>query len=446
MAERREAGAPADELVPAILHVDMDAFFAAVEILDDPALAGRPVVVGGTGRRGVVASCSYEARAFGVRSAMPMARARQLCPTAVVIAGRYERYVEMSGRLRRLLLAITPLVEPIGLDEAFLDVTGARRLLGPAAKIAHSLRAMVAAELDLTCSIGVGRSKLIAKLASRAAKPNARRSSPQPGPGVVIVGPEGELGFLHPLPVEALWGVGPATARRLHELGLPAVGDLARVPERVLVSRFGEAQGRQLAQLAAARDDSPVEPDRPTKSVSHEETFGRDLHLEADLARHTARMAEAVAEHLRTSGLAARTVTVKVRFGDFSTLTRSHTLPFAVDTAAALGAVASALAESVDPSAGVRLLGVSASGLQAAGRAQQLSFDLGSSSASAAEPPGTGAPAVELQASWRELAAAIDAIRRRFGVDAVGAAVFLGDEGLALPRRHGAQWGPTREG
>ena len=233
---------------------------------------------------------------------------------------------------------------------------------------------------------------------------------------------------------------------RLHELGLPTVGDLARVPERVLIGRFGEAQGRHLAELAAARDDSPVEPDRPTKSVSHEETFGRDLHLETELAAHTARMAEAVAGHLRTSGLAARTVTVKVRFGDFSTLTRSHTLPFAIDAAAALGAVAGALAEAVDPSVGVRLLGVSASGLQAADRAQQLSFDLGPASAAGAETPPPGSPAVELQASWRELSAALDAIRRRFGADAVGAAAFLGDEGLAVPRRHGAQWGPSTEG
>jgi DNA polymerase IV len=353
----------------------MDAFFASVEVLDDPSLAGLPVVVGGAGARGVVASCTYQARVFGVRSAMPSMRARQLCPHAVFLPGRHGRYAEVSGQLHRILSDITPLVEPIGLDEAFLDVAGAVRMLGGPETIARRLRQRVRDDLSLECAVGVVRSKMIAKLASRAAKPRVSRSGLEPGRGVVLVEPDVELDFLHGHLVEALWGVGPATAARLHELGIRTVGELAAVPVETLVRRVGKASGLHLGALARGEDPSPVTPDRPAKSIGHEETFSRDVADPAELERHVLRMAESVATMLRGSGCAARTVTVKVKFGDLSLQSRSRTLGRPITTGGALGQVASVLLSALDPGEGVRLLGVSASGLVAAG-AEQLSFDL----------------------------------------------------------------------
>ena len=429
---------------PGILHVDMDAFFAAVEVLDDPALRGKPVIVGGAGGRGVVASCTYEARAFGVRSAMPSVRARQLCPGAIFVGGRYSRYAEKSAELREVLERFTPVVEPIGLDEAFLDVRGARRLLGPAEGIARDIRAAVADTLELDCSVGVGRTKMLAKLASRAAKPRADRRGTRPGPGVVVVWPGEEEAFLGPLPVEALWGVGPATARRLHELGLRTVGQLAALPDSVLVRQLGRAHGSHLVALAHGHDDDPVVPDRAAKSVGHEETFSTDHRDPAVLARHAVRMAESVADHLRSQGLAARTISVKVKFADFSLLTRSHTMPAAIDTAHALAAVAGALLETVDPAPGVRLIGVSASGLGPTPQSQQLSLSLDGEPAT--EPghlgPTTSNEAARLQASWHEVDMAVDAIRGRFGTGAVGTAAMVGEQGIVVPRRREAPWGP----
>lgn len=454
MAERRATGGGAG-LVPAILHVDMDAFFAAVEVLDDPSLAGKPVIVGGKGSRGVVASCSYEARAFGVRSAMPSVRARRLCPQALFVDGHYSRYAEMSGKLREVLLSATPLVEPIGLDEAFLDVTGSRRLLGDPVTIARRIRDQVRRELSLGCSVGVGRSKLVAKLASRAAKPVASHQGTRPGRGVVVVEEHEELSFLHPMPVEALWGVGPATAKRLHDLGVRTVGDLASLPEDAVVRRLGTAQGRHLTALARGDDPEPVVPDRPAKSLGHEETFARDIDDRATLERHVVRMAESVALHLRDGGIAGRTVTVKVKFSDFSLVTRSHTLPVAVDTAGAVAVVVSALLEGVDLGPGVRLLGVSVSGLQPVAGSSQLAFELGASGSpdgpdAAAGSEGTagdrdadGRRAVRLQSSWREVTAAVDAIRARFGRESLGTASMVGESGIAVPTRRQSPWGPA---
>ena len=303
---------------------------------------------------------------------MPASSAASL----VVLDGRYPRYEEVSRDLRAILCDITPIVEPIGLDEAFLDVTGGLHLLGAPEDIGSEIRRRVRTELSLDCSVGIGRSKLIAKLASRAAKPRAQRQGTHVGSGVVAIEAHEELNFLHPLPVRALWGVGPATAERLHSLGVETVGELARVPRGVLERRFGPAQGSHLADLSMGHDTSPVVPDREAKSIGNEETFARDIDDLADLRRRAAVMADVVAAQLRKHELAARTVSVKIRFGDFSSVTRSHTVAVALDTGPALGAVCDALLESLDVSPGVRLLGVSASGLTAAGGARQLSFDL----------------------------------------------------------------------
>jgi len=413
----------------------MDAFFASVEVLDDPSLAGKPVIVGGAGARGVVASCTYEARAYGVHSAMPSVRARQLCPEAIFLSGRHGRYAEVSAELHKVLADITPMVEPIGLDEAFVDVAGAVRLLGPPAQIAHGLRRRVRDQLHLDCAVGIGRSKMIAKLASRAAKPRASRAGLEPGPGVFLVEPADELEFLHGHVVEALWGVGPATAQRLHDLGVRTVGDLAALPVDTVVRRLGKASGSHLAALARGEDPDPVNPNRPNKSIGHEETFSQDLVDPHELERHVLRMADSVATMLRGAASAARTITVKIKFKDLSLVSRSHTMERPIATGGAIGQVAAALLAGVDPGEGIRLLGVSASGL-AAGGVDQLSFDLGdglhvdNESATAREQ------------SWQEATAAIDAIRGRFGRSAVGTASMVTEEGVQVPARRDAPWGP----
>jgi DNA polymerase-4 len=410
---------------PSILHVDMDAFYAAVEILEDPSLAGKPVIVGGTGNRGVVAACSYEARIFGVHSAMPSVRARRLCPNAVFLHGRFDRYGEYSRRLHEILLSFTPVVEGIALDEAFLDVEGARRLLGEPQDLALELRRRIADELRLTASVGAGTSKLVAKLASEAAKPRVTRQGVQPGSGVWVVAPGEELAFLHPHPVQALWGVGPATLKRLQRFGVRTVGDLAALPEATVVHALGEAQGRHLHALSWGRDDRPVEPDRAAKSIGHEETYAHDHYETEVLKREAVRMAEAVAARLRELGQAGRTVTVKVKFADFQLITRSRTLPEPVDTGTAVAVIACELLDQVDPTPGVRLLGVSASNL-APKQAQQLSLD----------------DAVPLR---DEATRAVDEVRQRFGADAVGPASLVGEGGLRMKRRGEQQWGPDAD-
>jgi len=403
----------------------MDAFYAAVEILENPTLAGKPVIVGGTGNRGVVAACSYEARIFGVHSAMPSVRARRLCPGAVFLPGRFDRYAEYSRRLHEILLSFTPLVERIALDEAFLDVAGARRLLGPAESMAVDIRRRIGDELGLTASVGAATSKLIAKLASEAAKPRVTGGGVQPGPGVRVVAPGDELTFLHAHPVQALWGVGPATLKRLQRFGVRTVGDLAALPEATVVHTLGEAQGRHLYALAWARDDRPVEPDRATKSIGHEETYAHDLYELEELRREAVRMADSVATRLRELGQAGRTVTLKVKFADFQAITRSRTLAEPVDTGVAVAAIASELVDQVDPTPGVRLLGVSASNLAAKGP-QQLSLD-------------------DAGPLWDEATRAVDEVRQRFGADALGPASLVGEGGFRMKRRGDQQWGPGGE-
>jgi DNA polymerase IV len=406
-----------------ILHVDMDAFFVSVELLRHPELRGRPVVVGGTGSRGVVAAASYEARAYGVFSAMPSAQARKLCPEAVFLPGDHGHYGEVSGRVMDIFRSVTPLVEPISLDEAFLDVTGARRLLGDGATIGRELRRRVEEQEGLTCSVGVAATKMVAKLASEAAKPRATPAGPEPGEGVRVVAPGEEDDFLRPLPARSLWGVGPATLAKLERLGVRTVGDIADLPEPALVGALGQANGRHLSLLARGIDPRPVEPDQKVKSIGHEETFARDHHDATALGREAVRMADAVAWRLRRVGMAARTVSIKVRFGDFRTITRSTTLPTPVDEGPIVAQHALALLAGVDPAPGVRLLGVTVSGLlEGAGR--QLSFD------DAAGP------------SWQDASGAVDAIRERFGTGAIGPAAAVGRDGLRVKRRGDGQWGP----
>ena len=413
----------------------MDAFFASVEVLDDPSLAGKPVIVGGAGARGVVASCTYEARVYGVHSAMPSVRARQLCPEAIFLSGRHGRYAEVSGELHKILADVTPMVEPIGLDEAFVDVAGAVRLLGAPDHIARGLRRRVHDDLHLECAVGIGRSKMIAKLASRAAKPRASRTGLVPGPGVYLVEPADELEFLHGHDVEALWGVGPATAKRLHDLGVRTVGDLAALPLDTVVRRLGKASGAHLAALARGEDPDPVNPNRPNKSIGHEETFSQDLVDRQELERHVLRMAESVATMLRGASSSARTITVKIKFKDLSLQSRSHTMERPIVTGRAIGQVAAALLSGVDPADGIRLLGVSASGLSPGG-VDQLSFDLGDG----LDEDNESATAREQ--SWQDVTSAVDAIRERFGREAVGSASMVTEDGVQVPARRDAPWGP----
>jgi DNA polymerase-4 len=413
-----------------ILHVDMDSFYASVEVLLDPSLAGKPVIVGGSGNRGVVASCNYEARAFGVHSAMPSVRARRLCPHAVFVHGQFDTYIDFSRRINVIFRTFTPLVEGISLDEAFLDVTGAHRLFGSAAEIAHAVRRRVRDEVGLGCGVGVGASKFIAKLASKAAKPTAARTGTIPGRGVVVVDPGEELAFLHPLPVRAIWGVGPATQKRLDRFGIVTVADLAAIPVGTLISALGKAQGQHLHDLAWARDERPVVAEVKAKSVGHEETYATDLHDHVALAREAVRMGDAVGSRLRKAGVEGRTVTIKVRFHDFNTITRSVTLPAPTATAQVLATVAKDLLQGVDPGPGVRLFGLSVSKLTPAAD-EQLTLD-----AATNDTPG----------AWDDASRAVDAIRERFGDAAVGPAALIADDGLHLKREGDTQWGPRDRG
>ena len=414
-----------------ILHVDMDAFFVACEVRRNPELAGKAVIVGGTGNRGVVAAASYEARRFGVRSAMPSTRARRLCPHAIVLPGDHELYAEVSREVHDVFHSVTPIVEPISLDEAFLDVSGARRLLGGGRAIAELIRQRIDERLGLACSVGVAPNKFLAKLASEAAKPTATPHRVLAGHGVVVVSPGEELAFLHPLPVQAMWGVGPVTLERLRRLGVTSVGELAALPVDAIVASVGRAAGAHLAALARGVDDRPVVAERDTKSIGHEETFAHDMHERAEIDREVVRLADAVASRLRANGLAGRTVTMKVRFGDFHTITRSVTLADHADTGPVLIAAARGVLETVDPAPGVRLLGLSVSALSAH-PSRQLSLD-----GVAVEPGGT---------EWDDASRTVDEIRRRFGDRSIGPAALVHDATLRTLRRGAQQWGPNDEG
>jgi DNA polymerase-4 len=418
-----------------VLHVDMDCFFAAVEALDDPSLTGRPVIVGGTGTRGVVASCSYEARATGVCSAMPMTEARRRCPGAVVIQGRHDRYGEVSRQLHDVLRTFTPVIEPIAFDEAFLDVSGSHSLFGPSRAIAWSIRSRVREELALDCSVGVARSKLIAKLASREAKPRATPGGRVAGAGVVVITATEELPWLHPRSVSDLWGVGPRTTERLGRYGIRTIGDLAFLDEASLVRLVGRAAGRQLYRLARAEDRRPVVADRAVKSIGHEETFGTDRYDFDSLHTELVRLADSVGGRLRSAGVVGRTVTLKVRFGDFTTITRSHSLSSPLQSSAEIGEISSALLAGVELSRGVRLIGITVSSLETGGAAPGRQLELLALDSAGQQD--------DRHRALGEVDAAVDAIRKRYGTSAVGSAAVVGSGGVRVKALGDTAWGPA---
>lgn len=409
-----------------ILHVDMDAFFASVELVRRPELRGTPVIVGGDGQRGVVAAASYEARVYGIHSAMASERARRLCPDAVFLPGDHAHYAEVSRRVMAIFASFTPLVEPLSLDEAFLDVGGARRLHGTPVEIARQIRRQVYEQEQLTCSVGVAPNKFLAKLATEQAKPTPSPAGPVLGRGVHVIDAAEVQGFLDALPIRAIWGVGPATEARLDRLGVATVAELRRLPVETLVSALGKAHGRHLHDLARGIDARRVEPHSEAKSVSHEETFPVDLFDMRRLEVEAVRMADAVGKRLRTAQRRGRTVTVKLRFGDFRTITRNATLAAATDSGTTIGREAKRLLAEIDPTPGVRLLGVGVTGITKGAEGEQLSFD----------DVAASAP------DWSDAEQAIDAIRDRFGEGVIGPASALRGGELRVKRSGDQQWGP----
>jgi DNA polymerase IV len=350
------SGPPGDDAGCPILHVDMDAFYASVELIDRPELRGTPVIVGG-GSRAVVLSATYEARAYGVHSAMPMTRARRLCPQATVVEPTHGRYSLVSAGVMEIFRSVTPLVEPLSLDEAFLDVSGAMRRLGSPTQIGALIRDRVADEQRITCSVGVASTKFVAKLASTRAKPD----------GLLVVPAGGVVAFLHPLPVAALWGVGEKTEKELVRLGLHTVGDIANTPRATLVRALGQASGAHLHALSWGRDERTVVAHEPDKSIGAEETFARDVDDPDVVRRELLRLCERTAARLRDGGMVGRTISIKVRFADFTTITRSRTLRDPTDVAAEVFATARGLFDALGlDRARLRLIGVRVEGLAVA--------------------------------------------------------------------------------
>jgi DNA polymerase-4 len=374
-----------------IMHVDMDAFFVSVELRYRPDLRGRPVIVGFPAERSVVLSASYEARRFGVKSAMPMAVAHRLCPQAVIIEPRHKLYYEVSGQLMGIFESITELVEPLSVDEAFLDVGGAIRRLGSPSDIGQLIRRRVASELGITASVGIAASKFVAKIASTRCKPD----------GLLLIRPEQTVPYLHSLPVNALWGVGGKTAEVLARMGIRTVADVAATPVSSLKKVLG-ATGEHVHRLSWGIDSRTVTPVRVEKSIGAEETFASDTADDALLHRELLRLSHRTAERLRASGLVARTVALKLRYADFSTVTRSRTVHTPLDSAQLIYAVAIQLLESLGSRPlMVRLVGVRAEQLEAAAQTSlQLSLD-------------------RRDDNWRAAEQALDKVAKKFGSKSV---------------------------
>ena len=386
-----DAGPFPDDTGCPILHVDMDAFYASVALRDRPDLRGVPMAVSGGGARGVVLSATYEARQFGVGSAMPVARARGLCPQLVTLPAEHGVYGEVSRQVMEILRSVTPLVEPLSLDEAFLDVAGGRRLLGSPLAIARTIRQRVAGELGLPCSVGVAPTKSLAKLASRAAKPD----------GIHVVPVDGVAAFLDPLPIGALWGIGEKTGALLGRLGIRTVGELAQIPPQTLRATVGRAGADHLAAMSTGRDARRVDPGVTERSCGAERTFEADTADEAELRRHLLELAVRTAERLRASGTAARTVAIKVRRADFTTLSRSTTLETPTDVARHMHDAACRLLAGLAPTGPVRLIGIRAERLVPAD--------------SVSIQPALGDP----EHGWRDAEVAIDGLSARFGAGSV---------------------------
>jgi len=402
-----------------ILHLDMDAFYASIEVLDNPSLRGKPVIVGGGVKRGVVSAASYEARKFGVHSSIPMAKAKRLCPHGVFLSVRMERYKEVSDRVFGIFRRYTPLVEPVSLDEAFLDVTASVRLFGTPEEIARKIRAVVRTETGLTVSAGVASSKLVAKIASDMNKPD----------GLTVVPRGKEQEFLAPLRVGKLWGVGEATRSALAELGIQTIGDLAGIPEETVVRKLGK-HGAHLHRLAHGIDDREVEPEREIQSMGRENTFDEDLVEILELRKELLDIATRTAARLRNHRLKGRTVTLKVKYSDFRQVTREVTLPLGIDDGGEIFRQALALLEKTEAGKKpVRLLGIYLS---------NFGGEPGRETGSGQIPlfgnrPGTGVSSPRSAvgrdpARTEKLNKAVDRIRGKYGEKGIRPATLAGEE------------------
>ena len=386
-----------------ILHVDMDAFYASVAELDHPELRGKAVVVG-AGARGVVLSANYAARKFGIRAAMPVGRAQRMAPQAIFVAPEHHRYAEISHRVMEIFSTYTPKVEPISLDEAFLDVTGSKKLKGTGREIGEKIRTEVSATEGITCSVGIASTKFIAKLASQHCKPN----------GMLEIAPDRVLEFLHPLPVSAIWGVGPKTNEELQRLGLRTVADIANTPRSTLIRALGEGAGASLYELAWGRDYRDVTPDEPDKSISAAETFAEDLDDPDEILREFLRLVEKATGRMRSRQLAAQTISIKVRFADFKTISRAKTLDLPVAGVQETYEVVKKLYEALKlERVRLRLVGVGLENLvDQAGAPQQLLLG-------------------EREKGWREATEAIDKATARFGRGSVRPARLVDPDDLS---------------